>query len=145
MQETMGRGENKQAVSFRFQRSTLARLRHRAKRAGSRQTDLVERYIEEGLRHDEHPLIYFRVGAAGPRPALLGSRLEVADVITTIRQNDNSVEAAAAYLEIPIEQIEAALAYYADYKEEIDEAIERSKLIAEEERERWQRRQGILA
>lgn len=137
--------ETKQAVSFRFQRGTVARLRDRAKSAGSRQTDLVERYVEEGLRRDEHPLIYFREGAAGRRPALLGSRLDVADVITTVRQNDNSVEAAAEYLEIPIEQIEAALAYYADYKEEVDEAIERSRLIAEQERERWQRRQRILA
>ena len=143
--QSMARGENKQAVSFRFQRSTVARLRHRAKSARSRQTDLVERYVEEGLRHDEHPLIYFREGAAGRRPALLGSRLDVADVITTIRQNDNSVEEAAKYLEVPVEQVEAALAYYADYKAEVDEWIERAKAVADDERERWRRRQGILA
>jgi hypothetical protein len=30
---------------------------------------------------DEHPAIYFRDGADGRRPALLGTRLDVADVI----------------------------------------------------------------
>jgi hypothetical protein len=45
---------------------------------------LAERYIEEGLRHDEHPLIYFRDREIGRRPALLGTRLDVAEVISTI-------------------------------------------------------------
>ncbi len=53
----------------------------------------------------------FREGAAGRRPALLGSRLDVADVIATIGQNDNSVCEAADYLEIRVEQVEAALRY----------------------------------
>jgi hypothetical protein len=42
----------------------------------SPQTTLAERYIEEGLRMDEHPLVYFREGASGRRPALLGTRLD---------------------------------------------------------------------
>jgi hypothetical protein len=46
---------------------------------------------------DEHPLIYFRDGASGRRPALLGTRLDVADVNETIRENDRSVERTAAY------------------------------------------------
>lgn len=56
---------------------------------------------------------------------LLGTRLDVADVITTIKQNDNSVAEAAEYLEVPIEQINACLRYYADYKDEIDAWIAR--------------------
>ena len=62
---------------------------------GQPQTALAERYLEEGLRMDEHPLIYFRDGANGRRPALLGTRLDVADVIETLRQNDRSVERTA--------------------------------------------------
>jgi uncharacterized protein (DUF433 family) len=135
----------KQSVAFRFDRAMVARLKQRAQETHAPQTALAERYIREGLRHDEHPLIYFRDGAAGRRPALLGTRLDVADVLTTIRQNDNSVEAAAEYLEIPVEHVDACLRYYADYKEEIDTWIERSRAIAERERERWQRRQQALA
>jgi uncharacterized protein (DUF433 family) len=59
---------------------------------------------------DEHPLIYFRDGASGRRPALLGTRLDVADVIETIRENDRSVERTAAYLELPVDRIEHACA-----------------------------------
>lgn len=135
----------KQSVAFRFDRDTVARLKQRARETHAPQTALAERYIEEGLRHDEHPLVYFRDGEAGRRPALLGTRLDIADVIATIRQNDNSVEEAADYLEIPIEHVDACLRYYADYTDEIDAWIERSLAIAERERERWRRRQQALA
>jgi len=135
----------KQSIAFRFSRVTVARLKQRAQETHAPQTALAERYIEEGLRHDEHPLIYFRDGEAGRRPALLGTRLDVADVVTTIRQNGNSVQEAADYLEVPIEHVEACLHYYADYKAEIDAWIERSRAIAERERERWQRRQQAFA
>jgi uncharacterized protein (DUF433 family) len=135
----------KQSVAFRFDRITVARLKRRAQETHAPQTALAERYIEEGLRHDEHRLIYFRDGEAGRRPALLGTRLDVAEVITTIRQNDNSVEDTAEYLEIPVEHVEACLRYYADYKDEIDTWIERTEEIAQRERERWERRQQALA
>jgi uncharacterized protein (DUF433 family) len=135
----------KQSVAFRFDPITVARLKQRARDTHAPQTALAERYIEEGLRRDEHPLVYFRDGETGRRPALLGTRLDVADVLTTIRQNGNSVEEAADYLEIPVEHVEAGLRYYADYKDEIDAWIERVGAIAERERERWQRRRQALA
>ena len=135
----------KQSVAFRFDRITVARLKQRARETHAPQTALAERYIEEGLRRDEHPLVWFRDGEAGRRPALLGTRLDVAEVIATIKQNDNSVEEAAEYLEIPVEHVDACLRYYADYKEEIDAWVERSRAIAERERERWRRRQQALA
>lgn len=135
----------KQSVAFRFDRATVARLKQRARETHAPQTALAERYIEEGLRHDEHPLIYFRDGEAGRRPALLGTRLDLANVIATIRQNNNSVEGAAEYLEIPVEHVDACLRYYADYKDEIDAWTEQFRAIAERERERWERRQQALA
>jgi uncharacterized protein (DUF433 family) len=135
---------NKQSVAFRFDPTTVARLKRRAHETHTPQTALAERYIEEGLRHDEHPLIYFRDGEAGRRPALFGTRLDVADVLATVRQNDNSIEEAAAYLELPVEHVEACVRYYADYKSEIDAWIERVETIAQRERERWQRRRQAL-
>jgi uncharacterized protein (DUF433 family) len=138
-------GAAKQPLAFRVQPRTLEHLRRRAREAGEPQTSLAERYIEEGLRMDEHPLIHFREGAAGRRPALLGTRLDVADVIETIRQNDNSVEAAAAYLELPIDRVDACLRYYADYTDEIDEWIFRSQAIADREETLWRRRDEALS
>jgi uncharacterized protein (DUF433 family) len=135
----------KQSVAFRFHPMTVRRLKQRAQETNAAQTALAERYIEEGLRRDEHPLIFFRDGETGRRPALLGTRLDVADVITTIRQNHNSPEEAADYLEIPVEHVEACVRYYADFMDEVDAWIERTQAITEHERERWRRRQQALA
>lgn len=140
----MARTQTKRGISFRFDPITVERLKDRATETGAGQTALAQRYIEEGIRRDEHPLVYFREGAAGRRPALLGSRLDVADVVTTIRQNGGSVAGAAEYLEVPIEQIEAAARYYAEYKDEVDELIERAEFAAERERERARRQQEAL-
>ena len=140
----MAAGESKKSVAFRFDPGMVRRLRERAEASHAPQTALAERYIEEGLRQDEHPLVHFRDGAAGRRPALLGTRLDVADIVATVRENDNSIEEAAEYLEIPVEQVEAAIRYYADYRDEVDEWIERSQAAAERERERWRRRQEAL-
>jgi uncharacterized protein (DUF433 family) len=140
----MAQAKTKRSVSFRFDPITVKRLKDHASEAGAGQTALAQRYIEEGIRRDEHPLIYFREGAAGRRPALLGSRLDVAEVVTTIRQNGGSVEEASDYLEAPVEQVEAAARYYADYRDEVDALIDRSQAAAERERERARRQQEAL-
>ncbi len=92
-----------------------------------------------------HRLIYSQDGAAGRRPALLGSRFDVAEAIETIRQNDGSIEEAASYLEIPVEQLEAAVRYYREYTAEVDGLIERSRAASERERERWRWGREALA
>jgi uncharacterized protein (DUF433 family) len=135
----------KQSIAFRFKASTVEHLRRRSAEARAAQTELAERYIEEGLRQDEHPLISFRDGAAGRRPVVLGSRLGVADIVQTIRQNDNSVDAAAEYLEIPVEHVDAALRYYADFKDEVDEWISRTQAVAERERLRASHQRAALS
>ncbi len=140
----MARATTKQGISFRFDPITVRRLKDHAAETGAGQTALAQRYIEEGIRRDEHPLIYFRDGAAGRRAALLASRLDVAGVVTTIRQNDGSVAEAADYLEVPVEQVEAAARYYAEYKGEVDDLIERAELAAERERERSRRQREAL-
>lgn len=66
-------------------------------------------------------------------------------MIETIRQNDGSVEEAASYFEIPIEQLEAAARYYGEYTDEVDGLVERSWVASERERERWRRGHGALA
>jgi uncharacterized protein (DUF433 family) len=134
----------KQGVAFRLDPRTVEHLRRRARETGAQQTALAERYLNEGLRMDEHPLIRFRDGAAGRRPALLGSRLDVADVIETIRQNDNSVQEAADYLAVPVEHVEACLRYYAEYQSEVDAWIERARAAADRERELELRQRAAL-
>lgn len=135
-------GTRRQQVAFRVRPRTLAHLKRRVRETGLSQTDLAERYLEEGLRMDEHPLIVFRDGASGRRPGLVGSRLDVWQIVDTVRQN-GSAEEAAAYLDLPSERIEACMRYYAEYRDEIDEWSERARLVADRERELWERRQEL--
>jgi hypothetical protein len=85
---------------------------------------LAQRYLEEGLRHDAHPLIQFLDGPSGRRASMVGSGLDVWEVIATVRDNDGSLEEGAAYLRIPVGLAQAAVGYYGDYRDEIDAEIE---------------------
>ena len=110
------------------------RLSEWARRAGLPERTLAQRYVEEGLRHDAHPLIHFLDGPSGRRASLLGRGLDVWEVIATVRDNNGSVAEAAEYLEIPVGLVEAAVTYYGEYREEIDSEIARNE--AEYERGR---------
>ncbi len=77
------------------------RLTDWARRAGLPERTLAQRYVEEGLRHDAHPLIQFLDGPSGRRASLVGRGLDVWEVIATIRDNDGSIVLAAEYLLAP--------------------------------------------
>jgi uncharacterized protein (DUF433 family) len=87
------------------------------------QRTLVQRYVEEGLRHDDHPLIHFVDGPTGRRAALLGTGLDVWEVIATVRDNDSRLAAGAEYLGVSVGLIDVAVAYYGEYRAEIDAEI----------------------
>ena len=100
------------------------RLSEWARRAGIQERTLAQRYVEEGLRHDAHPLIQFLDGPSGRRASLLGRGLDVWEVIATIRDNNGSMAEAAEYLQIPAGLVEAAVAYYGESRDEIDRESE---------------------
>lgn len=110
--------------TLRLPPGTRARLTQSARRTGLPERALAQRYLEEGLRHDAHPLIQFLDGPTGRRASMVGSGLDVWEVIATVRDNDGSVEEAAAYLEVPFGLVQAAAAYYGEYRDEIDQEIE---------------------
>lgn len=99
------------------------RLSERAHRSHLPERTLAQRYLDEGLRHDAHPLIHFLDGPSGRRASLVGRGLDVWEVIATVRDNEGSLAEAAAYLEIPLGLVEAAVSYYGEYRDEIDGEI----------------------
>lgn len=105
---------------------------------------LAERYLREGVRMDEHPLIVFREGLGGRRPALAGTRLDVWQVVDTVRASDG-VEEAAEYLDVPASKVHAAMRYYAAYKSEVDQWARRMRERADAEEQTWRREQEVLA
>lgn len=72
---------------------------------------------------DEHPMVRFLEGPAGRRPTLVGTGLDVAEVIVVVRDNDGDLRVAADYLEVSLGLVQAAVAYYGAYRPEIDQWI----------------------
>lgn len=139
------RSAAKQHRSFRLETGLLEGLQRQARQSGESLTALAERYLDEGLRHEEHPLIVFRTGATGRRAALAGTRLDVAQVIDTVKHSGNSTHEAAEYLSIPEPWVRACVRYYADFREEVEEWGERIRAVAEREEDAWRRSQAALA
>lgn len=110
--------------TLRLAPETKQRLTAWARRLGMAERTLAQRYVDEGLRHDAHPLIQFVDGPVGRRAGLVGRGLDVWEVIATVRDNDGSVDEAARYLDVPLGLVEAAVVYYGEYRSEIDDEIE---------------------
>lgn len=131
-------------VSLRLGEATIERLGSRAKRMNMPPRTLAQRYVEEGLRMDEHPLVRFVDGPAGRRARLVGTGKDVWEVIATIRDNDNDLHEAAEYLRLPFGLLQAAVAYYGAYTSEVDELIADNERMAEEARAAWVAGQAAL-
>jgi len=109
--------------TMRLRPGVSERLAIQAQRAGLAPRTLAQRYVDESLRREDHPLVRFADGPSGRRAALVGSGLDVWEVIATVRENDNNPEETAAYLEIAPGLVQAAIAYYGEYRDEIDAEI----------------------
>lgn len=95
-----------------------------------------------GAADDRHPLIHFRSGEAGvPRAGLVARRLFVWQVVSTLRESGNSIEATAEYLALSDLQVRACLSYHADFEDEVEEAARQERDFAEREEARWEREQ----
>ncbi len=123
---------------------TLERLRQRARLSGEPRTRLAERYLNEGLLMDEFPGIRFVDDPMGRRPALIGSGLDVWEVIEVVKDNNGSTAEAAAYLEIEPRLVEVAVRYYGSNREEIDDWIARVHEFSEREEAKWRAAQEAI-
>jgi uncharacterized protein (DUF433 family) len=124
-------------LSVRLNDATIARLGRHAQRVHLAPRTLAQRYVEEGLRMDEHPLIRFAEGPAGRRARLMGTGKDVWEVIATVRDNGGDIAEAARYLEIPLGLVQAAVTYYGAYTDEIDQWIEVNAQEAAEAHAAW--------
>jgi uncharacterized protein (DUF433 family) len=130
--------------TFRLSDQLLTSLAERARDRGESANALAERLLEEGLRRDAHPLIDFWDSVMGRRAMVLGTRIEVGQVVDTWLLSDKSVEETAEYFELPERFIAAAIQYYAAFQEEIDDWRQRKQEVADREYQAWLREQALL-
>ena len=126
-----------QPLSVRLNDATISRLGARARRVHLPPRTLAQRYVEEGLRMDEHPLIRFVDGPAGRRARIMGTGKDVWEVIAAVRENSGDAVETARYLEMPLGLVQAAITYYGAYRDEIDQWIEANEQEAAEAHAAW--------
>jgi hypothetical protein len=134
--------------SIRFNRAEVhERLRETALRRGTSASALAERLIDEGLRQESHPLITFREGPTGRRAALINGP-DVWEVVSAIVESDASPsrrEARAVdLLGLSPAQVRAAMDYYAEFTDEIDQRITFNRTEADRQLALWEQRQRLL-
>jgi hypothetical protein len=127
---------------------TSARLEARSRSVGQTKSALVQRYVEEGMRMDDHPGIFFQEGPTGRRAKLLGGP-DVWEVINVWRDTEGSQEEriheTGQGMGLHPRFVREALNYYVDFQEEIDERIRRNDEASERGYAEWLRRQAVLS
>ena len=102
-----------------------ARRMHRSKGA------IVEALAEEAARMRRFPGIAFRGPEHARRAWLIGTALDVWEVVEACKHWD-SLEKLLAEGDLPERHVRLALAYYHEYPEEIDQAIAENQASEEE-------------
>lgn len=76
------------------------------------------------LGDDRFPLITYHVGASGqPTAVIHGTNIRVQTIVTLHHRWHDSVDTIADNYQLSREQVEAALAFYAQHRQEIDAQI----------------------
>jgi hypothetical protein len=140
--------ERRETFSARWNTDVVARLRHRSDREGVNRSRLAERYVDEGIRMDDHPGIVFQGGPTGRR-ATLAAGPDVWELIATLKsapqRGDEAIAATAELLNLSESEVRTAVRYYAAFSEEVDERIARNVQDADEAEAAWRREQAALA
>lgn len=134
--------------SARLDAAVVDRLERRGARGGLNKSRLAERYIDEGMRMEDHPGIVFRDGPTGRRAGLAGGP-DVWEVIAATSASglvgEQAIAAAAEWGNLTPAQVRVAVRYYGEYRAEIDELVRRNVEEADAAEERWRREQNALA
>ena len=75
--------------------------------------------------------IEFSADTRGGKPRIAGTRITVADVVLMHRRLDRALEEIAGTFDLPLAAVYAAMAYYYDHKNEIDQSLNEEEALAE--------------
>lgn len=138
--------------SVRLSDDVLRRLDRFATQRGASVVSVMERLLDEALRREAHPTITFRDGPSGRRAGLVAGP-DVDEVIRTlyaVQQDGVSdermvVDQVASASSLAPVQVRAAVAYYADHRDEVDARIAANQSAADDAEAAWLHQQEILS
>ncbi|MHB1874536.1 MAG: hypothetical protein ACYCPF_06745 [Streptosporangiaceae bacterium] len=115
---------------------------------GAKKSTVVVSAVREWLRMQAHPGVVFVATVTGERRAALSAGPQVWTVAEAWLQHDRADRTAAVAadaLGLSVAEVETALAYWADYQEEIDDLINRHHASQDEALAAWERRRALDA
>jgi hypothetical protein len=127
-------------LNIRMDPEVFDRLDAESRRTGVSRSQVAETLIEEGLRMQSFPGITFRFGPAGRRAALAGGPdvWEIMRVyLTAGGPKHGLLERTAALLDLHVAHVLTAIAYYSQYRAEVDDWIRRVDEEAEQAMAAW--------
>ena len=138
----------KSTTSIRLDDELRQQLAGMAASEGTTVTELIERFVREGLAAAAHPGVVFKGGPSGRRAALAGGP-DVWEIVAALRHTAGSeakrVARLAEQFGLHKRQIVIALNYAADRRDEIDARIaSNEQALADAERVAAER-QRLLA
>ncbi len=114
--------------SLRIPQGIVEEIEIIARETGRDFSSIAKDLLAEAIKMRRCPGIVFADGVSGRRARIAGTGVEVWEVITTYRSvNQDFSRLQKAYHWLTEQQLRAAIGYYAAYREEIDEVIERNE------------------
>src|SRR6266516_6571943 len=127
------RAKKGEPFSVRFRASTDSAVEAEARRVRRSKSAVVEALTEEAMRMRRYAGIAFRGEDAGRRPWVIGTGLDVWEIIEMLEDFGGSIEALVKdYDFLTDRHVRVATAYHSAYPDEIDEAIAENRLPPEE-------------
>jgi len=129
----MPRTTKGEPFSVRFSAATDRAIEAEAKRLKRSKSVIVEALADEAMKMRRFPGIAFRGEDAGRRPWVIGTGLDVWEIIELLGDFDGSIDVLVKDYDFLTERhVRLAAAYHAAYRQEIDEAIAENRRPPEE-------------
>ena len=135
-------------TNVRFPEPVDKRLADYARRVGVKKSTVVVGALREWLRMEAHPGIVFVKTVTGERRAALAAGPQVWTIAEAWQQHparQRNAAKVAATLGLSERDIETALAYWAEYRDEIDQLIDRHHADQDDALAAWERRRALDA
>jgi uncharacterized protein (DUF433 family) len=117
--------------SLRLDASLDALIASEAQRTRRSKASVLEALADEALRTRRFPGVAFRGSDWNRRPWIIGTALDVWEIVDALRGFDTP-ERLLAESDLTETQLQVAMSYYEEFREEIDRAIAENRRSLEE-------------